>query len=90
MHCTEESRKPTRLVTGLAPAAREVCAMEQQGESGAEGPTHGCMQCKARQRFTVEELRNRNTLWRCVVCGSVVNLIPGPYTADIVDSGSEA
>jgi hypothetical protein len=48
------------------------------------------MQCKARQRFTVEELRNRNTLWRCVVCGSVVNLIPGPYTADIVDSGSEA
>ena len=51
--------------------------MEQQGDGDAEGPTHGCMQCKARQRYTVEELRNRNTLWRCAVCGYVVNLIPG-------------
>ena len=48
--------------------------MEQQGEGGAEGPTHGCMQCKARQRYMVEELRNRNTLWRCAVCNHVVNL----------------
>ena len=64
--------------------------MEQQGEGGAEGPTHGCMQCKARQRYMVEELRNRNTLWRCAVCNHVVNLIPGQYTADIVESGSDA
>ena len=47
------------------------------------------MQCKARQRYMVEELRNRNTLWRCAVCNHVVNLIPGQYTADIVESGSE-
>jgi hypothetical protein len=67
----------------------EVREMEQQGEGGAEGPTHGCMQCKARQRYMVEELRNRNTLWRCAVCNHVVNVIPGQYTADIVESGSE-
>ena len=79
-----------RLVEGLASAALEVREMEQQGDGGAEGPTHGCMQCKARQRYTVEELRNRNTLWRCAVCGYVINLIPGQYTSDIVESGSEA
>jgi hypothetical protein len=67
-----------------------VREMEQQGEGGAEGPTHGCMQCKARQRYIVEELRNRNTLWRCAVCNHVVNLIPGQYTTDIVESGSDA
>jgi ribosomal protein L37AE/L43A len=68
----------------------EVREMEQQGEDGAEGPTHGCMQCKACQYYMVDELRNRNTLWRCAVCGYVVNVIPGQYTAAIVESGSEA
>jgi hypothetical protein len=68
----------------------EVREMEQQGDGGAEGPTHGCMQCKARQLYTVEELHNRNTLWRCAVCGYVVNVIPGQYTADMGGSGSEA
>ena len=79
-----------RLITGLAFAVREGREMEQQENGGAEGPTYGCMQCKARQRYTVEELRNRNTLWRCAVCSHVVNLIPGQYTAAIVESGSEA
>jgi hypothetical protein len=95
-HWIEESSKKTnlavwvRLVEGLAPTAVEVREMEQQGDGGAEGPTHGCMQCKARQFYTVEELRNRNTLWRCAVCSHVANLIPGQYTADIVESGSDA
>jgi len=47
----------------------------------ADRPTHGCMQCKAQQLYTVETLPNRNTLWRCAVCRSVVNLIPGIYSA---------
>ena len=79
-----------RLVEGLASAALEVREMEQQGEGGTEGPTYGCMQCKARQRYIVEELRNRNTLWRCAVCGYVMNLIPGQYTADSVETGRHA
>jgi hypothetical protein len=96
LHWIEKSSKKTnlavwaRLVEGLAPTAVEVREMEQQGDGGAEGPTHGCMQCKARQFYTVEELRNRNTLWRCAVCSHVVNLIPGQYTADIVESGRDA
>ena len=53
--------------------------METPGDGGTERATHGCMQCKARQPYMVEELRNRNTLWRCAVCGHVVNLIPGGY-----------
>jgi hypothetical protein len=78
LHWIEESSKKTnlavlaRLVEGLAPAAVEVREMEQQGDGGAEGPTHGCMQCKARQFYTVEELRNGNTLWRCAVCSGRV------------------
>ncbi len=55
--------------------------MDEQGAAPTERPTHGCMECRAQQPYTVEVLPNRNTLWRCVVCSHVVNLIPGTYSA---------
>jgi hypothetical protein len=47
----------------------------------SDPPQHGCMECHAQQPYTVETLPNRNTIGRCVVCGHVVNLIPGKYSA---------
>ena len=43
-------------------------------------PRHGCMECKARQPYTVEEFPNGNTGWRCGVCGKILRLIPGNYS----------
>jgi len=51
--------------------------------------THGCMQCKARQPYTISTLSNKNTLWRCAVCNYVVNLIPGNYSAALGEASGE-
>jgi hypothetical protein len=48
------------------------------------------MACHARQPYTIEALANRNTLWRCVVCNHVVNLIPGRYSSDVEETASDA
>ena len=45
----------------------------------AEQPTHGCMECKRPQHYTIEHFPNGNTGWRCGVCGKMLNLIPGKY-----------
>ena len=56
----------------------------------SEPPTHGCMECHAQQPYTVEVLENRNTIWRCVVCSHMVNLIPGRYSSDLEETASNA
>ena len=53
-------------------------------------PMHGCMECKAQRPYTIEALPNRNTIWRCVVCSHVVNLIPGKYRSDPEERASDA
>jgi hypothetical protein len=55
-------------------------------EQGSEERA-GCMECHAQQPYTVETLANRNTVWRCVVCNHVVNLIPGKYRSDLEEAG---
>ena len=42
-------------------------------------PRYGCMECKHQQCYTVEQFRNGNTGWRCMVCGKILRLIPGKY-----------
>jgi hypothetical protein len=44
-------------------------------------PTHGCMECKRQQPYTVEHFTNGNTGWRCTVCGKILRLLPGKYSA---------
>ena len=46
-----------------------------------EPPRHGCMECKAPRPYTVEEFPTGNTGWRCTVCGKILRLIPGNYSA---------
>ena len=55
--------------------------MDEHGGNTPDPPTHGCMECHATQPYTVAVLPNGNTIWRCVVCSHVVNLIPGKYSA---------
>jgi hypothetical protein len=43
-------------------------------------PRYGCMECKHKQCYTVEQFRNGNTGWRCMVCGKILRLIPGKYS----------
>jgi hypothetical protein len=45
-----------------------------------EPPTHGCMECKAQQPYTVEHFAHGNTGRRCTVCGHILRLIPGKYS----------
>jgi ribosomal protein L37AE/L43A len=59
---------------------RDAGMPETPEEAEAALLTHGCMQCKARQPYTVEALVNGNTIWRCRACAHVVNLIPGTYS----------
>jgi hypothetical protein len=53
-------------------------------------PRHGCMECKAQQPYTVEQFPNGNTGWRCRVCGKILRLIPGRYTALAAHGDGEA
>jgi len=59
---------------------RDAGMPETPEEADAALLTHGCMQCKARQPYTISTLSNKNTMWRCAVCNYVVNLIPGTYS----------
>ena len=62
---------------------------ERQEDAASEPPTHGCMQCKAQQPYTISILSNKNTMWRCAVCNYVVNLIPGNYSAALGEASGE-
>ena len=53
----------------------------EPSETAAQ-PTHGCMECRAQRPYTVQHFPNGNTGWRCVVCGKILNLIPGKYRPD--------
>jgi len=55
--------------------------LDEHRDTDIDPPLHGCMACKARQPYTVAALSNGNTVWRCVVCNTVVNLIPGASIA---------
>jgi hypothetical protein len=55
--------------------------MQEEAGDGEERLTHGCMECKAQRPYTVEQFPNGNTGWRCVMCGKIVRLIPGNYSA---------
>ena len=57
--------------------------MDEQAGDVVEHSRHGCMECHATQPYTVAVLPNRNTIWRCVVCSHVVNLIPGKYKQNL-------
>jgi len=46
--------------------------MPEDAGKTPEPPTHGCMECKAPRRYTVEHFTNGNTGWRCTVCGKIV------------------
>jgi len=50
-------------------------------EDTTEPPTHGCPSCKAQRTYTVEHFDGGNVGWRCMACGTMVNLIPGNYRA---------
>jgi len=45
--------------------------MPEDAGKTPEPPTHGCMECKAPRRDTVEHFTNGNTGWRCTVCGKI-------------------
>src|SRR5207245_1317476 len=64
--------------------------MHEQGAETPDHPTHGRMECHAQQPSTIAALPNRNTMWRCVVCSHVVNLIPGKYSAMLDDTPTGA
>ena len=64
--------------------------MHEQGAETPDHPTHGRMECHAQQPSTIAVLPNRNTMWRCVVCSHVVNLIPGTYSAMLDDTPTGA
>jgi hypothetical protein len=50
--------------------------------------THGCMECKRQQPYTVEPFDNGNTGWRCMVCGKILRLIPGHYGDATLDASA--
>ena len=45
-------------------------------------PTHGCMECKTQRPYTVERFANGHTGWRCMVCGTMLRLIPGKFRTE--------
>ena len=61
--------------------------MPENAENPTDRPRHGCMECHAQQPYTVERFPNGNTGWRCVVCGHILNLLPGTYTSGLVETG---
>ena len=61
--------------------------MRESARNTTEPLTHGCMECKAQRPYTVEHFTNGNTGWRCMVCGKILNLIPGRYTSGVSISG---
>jgi hypothetical protein len=48
--------------------------------------TAGCMLCKAPRPYTIEPFANGNTGWRCTVCGTILRLIPGRYSAEVPEA----
>jgi hypothetical protein len=58
---------------------RKRDVMDEHAGSTTAPPTHGCMECKAQRPYTVEQFANGHIGWRCMVCGKILNLIPGKY-----------
>ena len=55
--------------------------MAEDATTITDPSTQGCLECKAQRTYTIEHFTNGNTGWRCMVCGKILRLIPGKYSA---------